>query len=62
MHDGNMNNFETGEREPWLPRRDVVEEMCGAPEDGAASGLLGEHGAEAGLVRQTPDHSGEPPA
>lgn len=45
MHDGNMNNFETGEREPWLPRRDVVEEMCGAPEDGAAPGLLGEHGA-----------------
>lgn len=36
--------------------------MCGAPEDGAASRLLGEHGAEASLVRQTPDHGGEPPA
>lgn len=51
MYDGNMNNFEIGEREFRFFRRDVVEEMCGVFEDGVAFGFLGEYGVEVGLVR-----------
>ena len=40
----------------------VVTAMCGSPEDGAATGLLAEHGAEVGVVWQTADNCGESPA